>query len=61
MSDIIHDLWGSFEEGVLKAGDDVCGYKKKRKCNEDTWWWNSGVEDEIQKKKSIKWNDKNPT
>ena len=30
--------------------DEVSGYKINRKCNvKNTWWWNSGVMDEIQK------------
>ena len=48
MSDYNHDLWGSFKESVLKACDEVCGYKKNRKCNANTQWLNSGVKDEIQ-------------
>ena len=51
ISDNNHDLWESFKENVLKASNDVFGNKKKRKCNANMWWWNSGVEDEIQKKK----------
>ena len=52
MSDNHSDLWGSFRESVLKACDEVCGYKKNRKCNVNMyWWWNSGAKDEIQKKK----------
>ena len=27
------------------------GYKENRKCNVNTWWWNSEVNDEIQRKK----------
>ena len=42
---------GSFNEGVLKAFDEVCGYMKNKKCNVNTWWWNSGVKDVTQKKK----------
>ena len=49
MSDNNHDLLGSFKEGVLKACDEVCGYKKNRNCNVNTWRWNSGVKDEIKK------------
>ena len=45
-----HDLWGSFEESVLMSCDEVCGYKKSRKCNVNTWWWNSWVKDEKQNK-----------
>ena len=50
MSDNHNDLWGSFKEGVLKVCNEVCGYKKNRKCNVNMWWWNSGAKDEIQKK-----------
>ena len=50
MSDNNHDLWGSFKVGVLKACDDVCGYRKNRKCNVNMLCWDSGVKDEIQQK-----------
>ena len=30
------DLWGCFKEDVLKACDEVCGYKKNRNCNVNT-------------------------
>ena len=33
---------------LLKACLEVFGYKKS---NVNTWWWNSGVKDKIQKKK----------
>ena len=49
LSDNQNDLWGSFKEGVLKASDEVCRYKKNRKCNANMWWWNSGAKDEIKK------------
>ena len=29
----------------------MCGYKKNRKRKANMWWWNSGVKDDIQKKK----------
>ena len=45
------DLWGSFKEGELRACKEVCGYKKNMRCNVNTWSWNSGVKDEIYKKK----------
>ena len=35
---------------MLRACDDVCGYRKNRKCNIDMLCWDSGVKDEIQKK-----------
>ena len=38
-------------EGVLLACNEVCGYKKNRKCNVNTWWCNSVAKDEIQTKK----------
>ena len=34
------DLWKCFKEGVLKACDEVCGKKKGRRDQGDTWWWN---------------------
>ena len=48
MFDNHNDLWGSFQ-GVRKDCDEVCRYKK---CNVNTWWWNSG-DHEIQEKKRI--------
>ena len=50
MSENNIDIWGSFN-GVLRACDEVCGYKKNWKCNANTWWWNSAEKDEIQWKK----------
>ena len=50
MYDNHNDLWGSLKESVQKAFDEVCGYKKNMKCNVNTRWWNSGVNDEIQRK-----------
>ena len=35
-------IYGDHKKSVLKACDEVCGYKKNRKCNVNTWWWNSG-------------------
>ena len=61
MSDNQTDLWGSPKEGVLKACDEVCGYKENRKCNVNMRWWNSGVKDEIQKKKEAYKMTNNPT
>ena len=53
MSDSHNDLWGSIK-GVQMACVEVCGYKKNKKCNVNTWWCNSGAKDEIQNKnKSI--------
>ena len=50
MSENHNDLLGSFMERVLIVCDEVCGHKINWKCNVNTWWWNSGVKDEIQKK-----------
>ena len=47
---------------VLMASDEVYGYTKNRKCDVNTWWWNSGAKDGIQKKKeAYKEITKNPT
>ena len=51
MSDKDNNLWGSVKEGALKACDGICGYKKNRKCNVNIYGWNSGVKNDIQKKK----------
>ena len=32
------NLWKCFKEGVLKACDEVCGKKKGRRDQRDTWW-----------------------
>ena len=62
MSDNNHDLLRSFEKYVQKAYNEVCGYKKNRKCSEGTWWWNSGVKNEIQRKEEAhKAMTRNPT
>ena len=55
MPDNHDDLWGS-AKGVPKDCDEVCRYKKDRKCNVNTWWWNIGAKDEMQNKLR-----KNPT
>ena len=33
------DLWKCFKEQVLKACDEVCGQKKRKRYQGDTWWW----------------------
>ena len=56
MSDNNNQLWGSSKEGMLKACDEACGYRKNRKCNVNKTnngknvKWNSGVKDEMRKK-----------
>ena len=45
------DLWKCFKEGVLKACDEVCGKKKGRRDQGDTWWWNKDVKEAIARKK----------
>ena len=45
------DLWKCFKEGLLKACDEVCGKKKGRRDQEDTWWWNKDVKEAIARKK----------
>ena len=42
-----NDLWDLLEV----ASDEVCGYKKNRKCDVNTWWRNNGPKDEVQSKK----------
>ena len=45
------NLWGYFKDVVLKACDDVCGKKRGRRSEGDTWWWNEEVKDAISLKK----------
>ena len=46
------DLWKTFKDGVLKASDELCGKKKSRRDQEDTWWSNEDVKDTITRKKT---------
>ena len=46
------DLWNTFEGGVLKACDEVCGNKKSRRDRGDMWWWNEEVKNIIARKKT---------
>ena len=50
MSGNNHYLWGICKDGVVKACNKVCGYKDQT-SNVNTWWWNSGVKDGIQREK----------
>ena len=36
---------------MLKAFDEVCGKKKGRRDQGDTWWWNKDVKEAIARKK----------
>ena len=40
------DLWKCFKKGMLKACDEVCGKKKGRRDQGDTWWWNKDVNEQ---------------
>ena len=44
-------MWKCFKEGVLKTCDEVCGKKKGRRDQVDTWWWNEDVKEAIARKK----------
>ena len=46
------DLWETFNDGVLKACDEVCGKKKSRRDQGDVLWWNEEVKDTITRKKA---------
>ena len=45
------DLWKTFNDGVLKACDELCGKKKSRRDQGDMWWWNEEVKNIIARKK----------
>ena len=38
---------------MLKACDEVCGKKKGRRDQGDTWWWNEDVKETIARKKDV--------
>ena len=39
-------------EGVQKACDELCGKKKGRRDQGDTWWWNEDVKKVTARKKN---------
>ena len=45
------DMWKCFKEGVLKPCVEVCGKKKGRREQGDTWWWNKDMKEVIERKK----------
>ena len=45
------DLWQNFKEGILRACDEVCGKRKGRRDQGNTWWWNEEVKEAIVNKK----------
>ena len=44
------DLWKNFKEGMLRACDEVCGKRKGRRDQGNTWWWNEVKEAIVNKK-----------
>ena len=44
-------MWEHFNDGVLKACDEVCGKKRGRRSKGDTWWWNEVVKEAVSRKK----------
>ena len=45
------DLWRSFKDGVLRACDEICGKKRGRRDQGNTWWWNEEVKVAVASKK----------
>ena len=45
------NLWRHFKDGITKACDEVCGKKRWRRSNRDTWWWNEEVKETVSIKK----------
>ena len=43
--------WGHFNDGVLKACDEVCQKKRGRRRKGDTLWWNEEVKVTVSRKK----------
>ena len=45
------DLWGSYNNGVLQACDELCRKTKGKGDRGIAWWWNEQVRDAIDRKK----------
>ena len=55
------NLWGHFKDGVLKACDEVCWRKERKRSKVDTWWWNEEVKEAVSRKKARKVMSQNST
>ena len=44
------NFWGHFKDGILEAGDEVCGKKSGRSCKGDAYWWNEQVNEAVSGK-----------
>ena len=45
------NLWGHFNDGALKACNEVCGKNKERMSKGDTLWWNEEVREAVLRNK----------
>ena len=44
------DIRGSYENGVLRACDELCAKTKAKEDRGNTWWWNEQVKDAMDRK-----------
>ena len=51
--DNIDDIWKYFKVSVLSATENVCGWSKKGKWRQKTWWWDNSINDAITEKRTL--------
>ena len=44
-------VWKELREYMLAAENDICGGTKRPVRNKEIWWWNSGTNEAIMKRK----------
>ena len=55
-SDNPDENWSFLRDALLKVTDKVCGWTKRNKWKEQTWWWSESV-NEVIKEKRLKWKE----
>ena len=48
----VESAWMKLKGPLLDAASDVCGLSKNHKWRPITWWWDDGVEDAVQAKRT---------
>ena len=43
------NVWGHFKDGILKACDEVCGKKRRRRSKGDIWWLNEETKEAVSR------------
>ena len=51
--DNVDDMWKYFKESVLSVTEKVCGWSKKGKWRQQTWWWDNSINDIIKEMRRL--------